>query len=125
MRLSKKKCSDYGITAIPDVFSHSLGVAMSSHILGSNDSSSSITIKRRVNFGGPIQPHGQINYVATTDLVPWLNILNLARAILTGFEDITFVNSFGRSPGDAHSFLGATYQKVLRDAMRIREGLNE
>jgi RHS repeat-associated protein len=120
-----EKCLDAGISATSDIFSHSLGVAISTYIFGSNDSSSPITIRRRFNFGGAIQPHGQINYVATTDLVPWLDIMNLARAILTGFEDITFVNSFGRSPGDAHSFLGANYQKALRDAMHIREGLDE
>jgi hypothetical protein len=119
------ECNGAGIGATPDLFAHSLGVPVSVDIFSSRDSSTAIQIGERFNFGGPSQPSGMHNYVAITDIVPWINPLNLIYALITGFRDVTIINSLGQLPLEAHSFLGPAYQKALRDSINNRGLCNE
>ena len=112
----QQNCHDANITGTPVSYAHSLGVPTNESVLDSTNLSDPMQMGARVNFGGPTQPHGALNYVATTDLIPWVNPMNLIHAIITGFDDVTFINSFGQSPPRAHSFLGSSYQKALRDS---------
>ena len=121
----QSKCHDAGIRGTLVANGHSLGVPANEIIFGSRSFSDPMQIGVKVNFGGPTQPPGAINYVAATDIIPWVNPINLVHAVITGFEDITFINSFGQSPLGAHSFLGPSYQKALRDSINNRGLYNE